>query len=175
MMIESFQDPRLSAGQAPQGAPVGVVNPYNGETIGEIAAASERNVENVLAAAAAAVKPMRSLSAHERADLLEKAALKCDEATEYLAGLVVAEQGKTITEARGEAGRMGSLLRYCAGEARRIEGEVLPLDGSPGGEGRLGFTLRQPAGWRPSPPSTIRCSSSPTRLDPPWRPETRWW
>ena len=146
MMIESFQDPRLSAGQAPQGARVGVVNPYNGETIGEIAAASERNVENVLAAAAAAVKPMRSLSAHERADLLEKAALKCDEATEYLAGLVVAEQGKTITEARGEAGRMGSLLRYCAGEARRIEGEVLPLDGSPGGEGRLGFTLRQPAG-----------------------------
>ena len=146
MMIEPFQDPRLSAGQAPQGAPVEVVNPYNGETIGEIAAASERNVENVLAAAAAAVKRMRSLSAHERADLLEKAARKCDEATEYLAGLVVAEQGKTITEARGEAGRMGSLLRYCAGEARRIEGEVLPLDGSPGGEGRLGFTLRQPAG-----------------------------
>ena len=64
MMIEPFQDPRLSAGQAPQGAPVGVVNPYNGETIGEIAAASERNVENVLAAAAAAVKRMRSLSAH---------------------------------------------------------------------------------------------------------------
>ena len=89
---------------------------------------------------------MRSLSGHQRAELLEKAALKCDQATEYLAGIVVAEQGKTITEARGEAGRLGSLLRYCAGEARRIEGEVLALDGSPGGEGRLGFTLRQPAG-----------------------------
>ena len=146
MMIESLQDPRLSAGLAPKGAPFEVVNPYNGESIGQIAAASEQNIESTLAAATAAAKPMRSLSAHERAALLEQAALKCDEATEYLAGLVVAEQGKTINEARGEAGRLGDLLRYCAGEARRISGEVLPLDGSPGGEGRLGFTLPQPAG-----------------------------
>lgn len=146
MSIDSLQDPRLSAGRAPEGPPIGVMNPYDGETVGEIIGASERDVESVLAAADAAAKRMRSLSGHQRAELLEKAALKCDEATEYLAGLVVAEQGKTITEARGEAGRMGSLLRYCAGEARRIEGELLPLDGSPGGENRLGFTLRQPAG-----------------------------
>ena len=146
MMIETLQDPRLSAGHAPQGAPLGVANPYNGEIIAEVASVTPRNIENTLAAASSATRPMRALSAHQRAELLEMAALKCDEATEYLAGLVVAEQGKTITEARGEAGRLGSLLRYCAGEARRIEGEVLPLDGSPGGEGRLGFTLRQPAG-----------------------------
>ncbi len=146
MMIEGLQDPRLSAGRTPKGPPIRVVNPYDGEAIEDINSASRRNVDDALSAAAAAAKRMRSLSGHERAELLEKAALKCDEATEYLAGIVVAEQGKTITEARGEAGRLGSLLRYCAGEARRIEGEVLPLDGSPGGEGRLGFTLRQPAG-----------------------------
>ena len=125
---------------------MGVLNPYNREVVAEISSVTEQDVEATLTAAAAAAKPMRALSAHQRADLLERAAVKCDEATEYLAALVVAEQGKTITEARGEAGRLGALLRYCAGEARRIEGEVLPLDGSPGGEGRLGFTLRQPAG-----------------------------
>ncbi|MCE2526157.1 MAG: aldehyde dehydrogenase family protein [Actinomycetia bacterium] len=125
---------------------MGVVNPYNGEMIGEVASVTEQNIDNTLAASVSATRPMKALSAHQRADLLERAALKCDEATEYLARLVVAEQGKTITEARGEAGRLGALLRYCAGEARRIEGTVLPLDGSPGGEGRLGFTLRQPAG-----------------------------
>ena len=125
---------------------MGVLNPFNREVVAEISSVTEQDVEGALTAAAAAAKPMRALNAHQRADLLERAALKCDEASEYLAGLVVAEQGKTITEARGEAGRLGSLLRYCAGEARRIEGEVLPLDGSPGGEGRLGFTLRQPAG-----------------------------
>lgn len=146
MMIESLQDPRLSAGASPGGAGLEVLNPFSGGAIAEIRSVSKENVEDVLDAATAGSRLMRSLSAHERAVLLESAADKCDENREYLADLVVAEQGKTITEARGEAGRLGGLLRYCAGEARRIEGEVLPIDGSPGGEGRLGFTLRQPAG-----------------------------
>lgn len=141
-----IQDPRLTAGSVPIGTVTEVLNPYTGSVVGEIRSASDADVNRVLVSAVAAAEKMRSLPSHERAALLELAATNCEEHAEDLARLVVSEQGKTITEARGEAGRLAALLRYCAGEARRIGGEVLPLDGSPGGEGRLGFTLRQPSG-----------------------------
>lgn len=146
-MIMGFpQSPNLTAGLAPGGEGLDVTNPYTGETIGIVMAVSNEDIDAVLDAAVNSAKAMKRLTGHDRAVLLEKAATACDGKVEELARLVVAEQGKTIKEARGEASRLGPLLRYCAGEARRITGEVLPLDGSPAGEGRLGFTLRQPSG-----------------------------
>lgn len=123
-----------------------VSSPYTGEAISEVASAGPDDVAAVLDLASRATSAFRTLSGNDRAVLLEKAASICDSRIEELAELVVIEQGKTIAEARREAGRLGDLLRYCAGEARRIAGEVLPIDGSPGGEGRLAFTLKQPAG-----------------------------
>jgi acyl-CoA reductase-like NAD-dependent aldehyde dehydrogenase len=146
MMIRSPQDPKLTAGLAPGGEAMDITNPYTSETIGTVTAVSNADLEVVLDAAVNSSRITKRLSGHDRAVLLERAATICDGKVEELARLVVAEQGKTIKEARGEASRVGPLLRYCAGEARRISGEVLPLDGSPGGEGRLGFTLRQPSG-----------------------------
>ncbi|MEX1124948.1 MAG: aldehyde dehydrogenase family protein, partial [Acidimicrobiia bacterium] len=146
LMTGSLQNSALTAGLIPGGEPMDVTNPYTGDTIGSVITVSAGDIDAVLDAAVAASKAMKELSGHDRATLLERAAAACDAKVEELARLVVAEQGKTLTEARGEASRLGPLLRYCAGEARRIAGEVLPLDGSPGGEGRLGFTLRQPSG-----------------------------
>jgi acyl-CoA reductase-like NAD-dependent aldehyde dehydrogenase len=145
-MILPHQDSRLTAGLSPSGEGIDVTNPYTRETISTVRAVSTDDVDAVLKAAVDASKAMKKLAGHARAALLEVAASICDGKIEELAGLVVAEQGKTIREARLEASRLGPLLRYCAGEARRISGEVLPLDGSPAGEGRLGFTLRQPSG-----------------------------
>ncbi len=146
LAVESVQDPVLSGGTLPTGKPMTVYSPYSGAAVGEVTAASNEDIAAVLDRAQAAVAPMRKLSANERAVLLEKAASICESRVEELARIVVAEGGKTIGEARAEVGRLGDLIRYCAGEARRISGEVLPLDGSPNGEGRLGFTLKQPAG-----------------------------
>jgi glyceraldehyde-3-phosphate dehydrogenase (NADP+) len=142
----TLQEPGLTAGRLPSGESTVVVNPYSGTPIGEVRQASEDDTAHVLDAAVAGSLAMRKLAGHQRSDLLDRGAALCDENIESMAQLIVEEQGKTVTEARGEAGRLGSLLRYCAGEARRIGGEVLPIDGTPGGEGRLGFTMRQPAG-----------------------------
>src|SRR4029078_5588655 len=57
-----------------------------------------------------------------------------------------ANEGTTLGEARREVSRVPALLRLCAGEARRLGGETVPLDQAADGVGRLGLTLRVPGG-----------------------------
>src|SRR4029079_2888253 len=56
------------------------------------------------------------------------------------------EEGKTLAEGTFEVTRAAETLELSAEEAKRLSGEVLPLDGAPGGSGRLGFPLRVPCG-----------------------------
>lgn len=126
--------------------PITVRNPFTGETVAVIPAATPAELESVLAAAVSGAAAMAALAAYERAELLERAADLLAAEADEIAELIVAEQGKTIAEARIEANRAPQLLRLCAGEALRIHGETLPLDASPNGHSRLGFTLRVPAG-----------------------------
>src|SRR6202007_200545 len=56
------------------------------------------------------------------------------------------EEGKTLAEGRLEAQRAVETIELSAEEAKRLTGEVLPLDGASGGAGKLGFTLRVPCG-----------------------------
>ncbi|MFM7163420.1 MAG: aldehyde dehydrogenase family protein, partial [Planctomycetaceae bacterium] len=63
-----------------------------------------------------------------------------------LAQVISQEEGKILAEGRLEAARARETLDYSADEARRVCGEMVPLDGAPSGAGRLGFTLRIPCG-----------------------------
>src|ERR687892_1648178 len=84
---------------------------------------------------------------HERMRILLRAAELADERAEDTARLISAETGKTITEATGEAGRSGELIRLAAFEGTQLYGDTLPLDANPGtGQDKIGFTLRQPCG-----------------------------
>jgi glyceraldehyde-3-phosphate dehydrogenase (NADP+) len=56
------------------------------------------------------------------------------------------EEGKVLAEGLFEASRATETIDLSADEAKRLGGEVLPLDGAPGGAGKLGFTLRVPCG-----------------------------
>src|SRR5205814_4894846 len=59
---------------------------------------------------------------------------------------IAAEAAKPIKTARVEATRAVSTFTFAAGEARRLSGEMVPLDASAPGVGKLGFTLRLPIG-----------------------------
>src|ERR687892_740397 len=84
---------------------------------------------------------------HERMRILLRAAELADERAEDTARLISAETGKTITEATGEAGRSGELIRLAAFEGTQLYGDSLPLDANRGtGLDKIGFTLRQPCG-----------------------------
>src|SRR5204863_5439639 len=63
-----------------------------------------------------------------------------------LGRLISQEEGKVLAEGFFEVSRARETLELSAEEAKRLSGEVLPLDGAPGGAGKLGFTLRVPCG-----------------------------
>jgi acyl-CoA reductase-like NAD-dependent aldehyde dehydrogenase len=125
---------------------IDVRNPYSGEVIDTAPRASTDDAHRALAAAKLGARQIGGLPAHRRAELLESAAVIVEQRGAELASIICAEQGKTLQEATGEATRIGPLLRYCAAEAVRRHGEMLALDSSPSGVGRLAFTLPEPCG-----------------------------
>ncbi len=123
-----------------------VMNPYNGEAVGETCWAAPEDVEDAMAAATAAFGPMRQLSAFRRADMLHGISEGLRRRLEETARLITLESGKPISDARGEVSRAINTFQLASEEAKRIYGEVIPLDLMPGSEGRCGMTRRVPIG-----------------------------
>lgn len=123
-----------------------VRSPYSGELVGTVALAGPDALDRAIANATAAVPAMAATPAHARAEVLHRAADLIERDAAALAELITAEQGKHTAEARAEATRIPGIVRLCAEEATRLGGEVLPMDAAPVGEGRLGYTRREPTG-----------------------------
>jgi acyl-CoA reductase-like NAD-dependent aldehyde dehydrogenase len=138
----------LIAGEpvAGDGSRIPIHDPFRDEIVATVPAATPGDVERALTAAEAGARHMARTSGGERAAVLEQVAELVAAEAEDLARTIVREQGKTLMEARREVSRVPDLLRLCAGEARRIGGETVPLDQGPDGVGRLGLTLRVPVG-----------------------------
>lgn len=137
-----------SSWTAPSGGQIeNITSPYDGRTVGVAGIATLDDVNRALRAAEAGAARWRRTPAHERAAILLKAAAIADERAEQIAQILSAENGKSITEARGEAGRSGEIIRLAAFEGTQLYGDSLPLDANKGtGLDKIGFTLRQPAG-----------------------------
>lgn len=89
---------------------------------------------------------MRRLSGYARSTLLANAAQALQARQEEFARTMTAEAGKPLTDARREVGRAIQTLSIAGEEAKRIGGEVVPLDWSPGMESYWGVTRRFPIG-----------------------------
>jgi len=121
-----------------------VRSPYSGESVGRVAKGGAREAELALDAAAAALAA--PLPAHRRGELLTRVAGLLAERQEEAARLICAEAGKPMKAARVEAARAVSTFTFAAVAARTLAGEVVPMDASAAGEGKLAFTLRVPVG-----------------------------
>jgi len=121
-----------------------VRSPYSGDVLGRIAKGGADEARSALDAAEAAMAT--PLPAHERARILDTVARLLDERHEEAAQTISAEAGKPLKAARVEAGRAVSTYTFAAVEARRLAGEVVPMDASPAGEGKMALTLRLPIG-----------------------------
>ena len=88
---------------------------------------------------------MNTLSAYDRATILEKVAQKWMKEREEFAEIIAKEAAKPIRAARGEVDRTVQTYKFAAEEAKRIYGETLPLDAAPG-DGRIAYTIRKPIG-----------------------------
>jgi len=123
-----------------------VADPYLGCTVGSVCLAGREDCNDALIAAAAGFTQMRDLPAYRRSECLMAMADYLDEHEDEAAELITSEAGKPRRAAEGEVMRSADTLRVSAEEARRIGGEILPLDWTEGGEGRTGYLYRVPLG-----------------------------
>ena len=123
-----------------------VKNPFDNSVIDTVPKADSADLEKALAFAERGAKVMAKLSSYDRWKILRKAADLMAARNEELGQTISKEEGKVITEGRGEASRAVETIMGSAEEAKRIHGETVPLDADPTGSKKLGFTLRIPCG-----------------------------
>jgi acyl-CoA reductase-like NAD-dependent aldehyde dehydrogenase len=121
-----------------------VPSPYSGEVVGRVAKAGADETRQAIDAAARALES--PLPAYERAAILDRVADLLRERHEDVAQTICAEAGKPIRTARGEASRAVATYTFAAVEARKLAGDVVPMDASDAGVGKVAFTLRRPIG-----------------------------
>lgn len=104
--------------------------------------------EQVGQAVAAAERALRAdrLTPHERGAILDRAADILERRREDIVQTVIREVGFPHQDAASELARCLQTFRLSAEEARRLCGEVIPLEGAAGQAGRMGFTMRVPVG-----------------------------
>ncbi|MCK4102299.1 NAD-dependent succinate-semialdehyde dehydrogenase [Acinetobacter radioresistens] len=128
--------------EAEQNKSFAVINPATGETIAHVPSVSEQQVVKAVEAADQALQSWKQTTAKERSILLKKWYQLMIEHQEDLAIILSTEQGKPMTESRGEILYGASFIEWFAEEAKRTYGDVIPHDK----QGRRLLVVRQPVG-----------------------------
>ncbi len=123
-----------------------VLNPYDSVEIDTVPRGDAGDVDAAIASAAVGADIMARMPAYDRYLIIKKTADLIAERAEDHARILSMEEGKTLTEARGEIGRAVQTLTMSAEEGKRIHGETIPLDAAPGTGRAFGFTIRVPCG-----------------------------
>lgn len=127
---------------ARDGATFAVNNPFDGSHIGDVPDMGREDTKAAIKAANDAFPAWRDKTAAQRADLLKKWYTLQMDHVDDLARILTTEQGKPLSEAKGEIRYGASFVEWFAEEARRAYGDVIP--GHAGGIRIL--TIRQPVG-----------------------------
>jgi acyl-CoA reductase-like NAD-dependent aldehyde dehydrogenase len=123
-----------------------VRNPATGEVIDTVPQAGPKDVQEAIRIARMGQPLMAALPAHRRSAILKQTADLIAVHFDDLVRLLTRENGKTIRQCRAEMTTTQRLFVDFAEEAKRIKGEVLPMDTVPGLEHMLAYTVRQPVG-----------------------------
>src|ERR671910_1250781 len=119
------------------------VNPANiDDVLGTIRQATRAEAKAAVDAAAENFVSWRATPAPTRGRIVGRAARLLEEHKEDLAQLLTREEGKTIAESRGELQRSINVADFCAGEARRLNGETIQSELP----ANFAYTLKQPLG-----------------------------
>lgn len=121
-----------------------VRSPYDGALVARVARAGADETRRALDAAARAMES--PLAAHRRAEILVRVAGALGRRADEAARQIAAEAGKPLKTARVEVARAMSTYTMAAVQARTLTGEMVPMDASQAGEGKLAFTMRRPIG-----------------------------
>ncbi|MGF6629556.1 succinate-semialdehyde dehydrogenase/glutarate-semialdehyde dehydrogenase [Pseudomonas frederiksbergensis] len=111
---------------ADNGQTLMVNNPATGEIIGSVPKMGATETRRAIEAADKALPAWRALTAKERANKLRKWFDLMMANQEDLARLMTLEQGKPLTESRGEIAYAASFLEWFGEEAKRVYGDMIP-------------------------------------------------
>lgn len=128
------------------GEPMTLRAPWDGAELARIPTATLEDMDVVLDRARAAAEAYRWAPAWKRAAILERASHLIEDNAEQIARIIAAEGGKPLKDARVEAKRGASTFRWASEEAKRTAGDLIEMDADPSGEGRFGWTIREPRG-----------------------------
>jgi succinate-semialdehyde dehydrogenase/glutarate-semialdehyde dehydrogenase len=123
-------------------ATLAVHNPADGQPIGTVPKMGAAETRRAIEAANAAWPAWRAKTAKERAAILRKWFDLLMANQEDLAVLMTVEQGKPLTESRGEIAYGASFIEWFAEEGKRIYGETIP---APAADRRI-VVIKQPVG-----------------------------
>ena len=149
------EHPFLLAGEWQRsGRPLEVRSPYNREVVGVTFVPSEQQVEEAIQRAVSGFEETRRLSSQERAQILTRVRDGLAARREDFIRTIVLEAGKPWKDAAAETDRALHNLEVAAEEAKRIGGEIMPLDLREYSRDRIGLLRRYPnqsgeAGGRP--------------------------
>jgi acyl-CoA reductase-like NAD-dependent aldehyde dehydrogenase len=121
-----------------------VRSPWSGELIEALPPVDAVAIEDAITRAHAATAT--GLPPHRRAEILEGVADRVAAAREEFAVLMALEAGKPLRSGREEVDRAVNTAHLAAAEARRLTGELVPIDGTVQGAGRMAWTRRVPVG-----------------------------
>ncbi|KJR48191.1 Aldehyde dehydrogenase [Desulfosporosinus sp. I2] len=124
---------------------ISVVNKYSGEVFATVCSSSPSEVDNAVTAAVKAFKS-RSLSPSQIYQILTKTSTLIREKADDLALTITLEAGKVFRDAKTEVMRAAQVFLIAAEEAKRISGEVIPIEATSGSGNRLAYTIRVPIG-----------------------------
>ena len=103
-----------------------VTNPARGDVIAEVANLTREQVAKAIASAQKAQKSWAAMTGKERSGILRKWFDLMMEHQDDLGTILTAEQGKALSEAKGEIGYGASFIEFFAEEAKRVYGETIP-------------------------------------------------
>ncbi len=118
-----------------------VKSPYDGSLCGVTYLAGPDEFEEAMEKAVAAHKKMQALPSYQRAEWLHRIAEAISERAEDFARTIAEEAGKPLKDARTEVRRGINTFRIGSEEAKRLEGELIPLDTIEGSENRVGMVV----------------------------------
>lgn len=120
--------------------------PYSKKEIAEIPQATEEDVLRAIDAAYDTKKTVANMTAFERSQVLEQLITLLLQHKEKAAKIISLEAGKPIKYALLEVERTIETYKFAAEEAKRLVGEMIPMDAAENGKNRFGYTLEQSIG-----------------------------
>ncbi|MEA1853531.1 aldehyde dehydrogenase family protein [Cytobacillus sp. OWB-43] len=123
-----------------------LLSPYTNKVIAEIPQASKEEVEETIEMAHQKRTAMARLTAYERAEILEELVLLFKENRQKAAEIISLESAKPLKFSLGEIDRTIETYKFAAEEAKRLTGEMIPMDAAKNGANRFGYTIEEPIG-----------------------------